>query len=164
METHWLSVSSYSTIISYFQTQYIVTVIQLSHGHWGGLSRFVRRCTLLYSAHADLQGNSLAVSNLDDGLDIIAYPTCSSWKTAHMEIPTTEFSKLHLLPTINLCLEGGCIRVYDVQSGQLLQTLEHNKGELSLRFAFRSLYIVFFPLRQTSKLCKLYLWVQLPLQ
>lgn len=26
--------------------------------------------------------------------------------------------------------KGGCARIYDVQSGQLLQTLEHDEGEL----------------------------------
>ena len=144
-----------------------MTVIQLSHGHWGGLSRFVRRCTHFFyttlsafwcqpTVHMPISKEFLWWSPiLMMAWTSIAYPTCSSWKTARMEIPTTEFSKLHLLPTINLCLEGGCTRVYDVQSGQLLQMLEHDKGELSLQFAFCSLYFVFFTLYQTEKLCKL---------
>ena len=36
--------------------------------------------------------------------------------------------------------KGGCTRVYDVQIGQLLQMLEHDKGESSFWFAFHGLY------------------------
>ena len=109
------------------------------------------------SAHADLQGNSLAVSNLDDGLDIYSLPNMQLMKNCSHGNTNDRIFKVAFVANDQLVSggKGGCARVYDVQSGQLLQTLEHDKGELSLRFAFRSLYFVFFALRQTAKLCKL---------
>ena len=90
------------------------------------------------SAHANLQENGLVVSNLDDSLDVYSILNMQLMKNYSHGNTNDRIFKVAFVANGQLVSggKGSCARVYDVQSGQLLQTLDHDKGELSLQFAF----------------------------
>ena len=86
----------------------------------------------LQSAHADLKENCLAIANLDDGLDVYSLPNMHLMKSYSHGNTNDMIFKVAFIANGQLVSggKGGCARVYDVQSGQIVQLLEHDKGEL----------------------------------
>lgn len=75
-------------------------------------------------------GNFLAITNLHDGIDLYSFPNMHLVKTyAHKDMNDVIF-KVLLMDRHWLVSSGqdGSARLYDVQSGQLLQKLEHSSG------------------------------------
>ena len=86
----------------------------------------------LWSAHADLQENCLAISNLDNGVDIYSLPSMQLMKNYSHGGVYDRIFKVAFVADGELVSggKGGSARLYSVHSGQLLQTLEHDEGEL----------------------------------
>ena len=112
----------------------------------------------LQSGHTNLQENCLVISSLDDGLDVYSIPNMQLMKTySHVNINDMIF-KVTFVANGQLVSggKGGYARVYDVQSGQLLQTLEHCKGELRYLFCIPFILRYFcFSLCQMIVFCRL---------
>ena len=127
-----------------------------AHSYWH-LHSYILATELWHGLLASMFFSDVAVSNLDNGLDIYSLANVQLMKNCPHGNTNDRIFKVAFVANDQLVSggKGGCARVYDVQSGQLLQMLEHNKGELSLQFAFHSLYFVYFTLCQTAKLCKL---------
>ena len=112
----------------------------------------------LQSGHADLQENCLAISNLNDGLDVYGVLNMQLIKTySHGNINDMIF-KVAFIANGQLVSgeKGGYTQVYGFQSGQLLQMLDHCKGEL--RYLFCILFILHyfcFSLHQMIVFCRL---------
>lgn len=84
-----------------------------------------------HSAHADLKGDCLAIANLDDGLDVYSLPNMQLMKNYSHGTTNDVIFKVAFVGNGQVISGGqaGRGRVYDVQSGQLLQMLEHSDGE-----------------------------------
>ena len=83
------------------------------------------------SAHADLQENCLVIVNLDDGLDLYSLPNMQLMKSYSHGTTNDKIFNVAFVANGQIVSggQGGCTRVYDVSSGQLLQMLEHSNGE-----------------------------------
>ena len=101
--------------------------------------------TKLYSAHADLKENCLAIANLDDGLDLYSLPSMQLMKSYSHGTTNDKIFKVAFVANGQLVSggQGGCARVYDVLSGQLLEMLEHSDGEPSFLFRTHWSYVIF---------------------
>ena len=86
------------------------------------------------SAHADLKENFLAVTNLHDGVDLYSLPNMQLIKTYSHGNMNNAIFKVSLMDSDWLVSGGqdGFARLYDVQSGQFLQKLEHGLGMWSV--------------------------------
>ena len=111
-----------------------------------------------YSAHADLQENCLAIANLDDGLDLYSLPNMQLMKSYSHGTTNDKIFKVAFVANSQIVSggQGGCARVYDVSSGQLLQMLEHSDGE-SISLAHTQLILCYLPfiLSQMAIFCRL---------
>jgi WD40 repeat protein len=90
------------------------------------------------SAHADLNENFMAVMNLDDGVDLYSVPTMQLIKTySHGNVNNAIF-KVSFVDKSWLVSGGqdGFARLYDWQSGQFLQRLEHSSGMRSVSLCY----------------------------
>ena len=86
------------------------------------------------SAHADLNENFMAVTNLDDGVDLYSVPTMQLIKTyLHGNVNNAIF-KVSFVDNNWLVSGGqdGFARLYDWRSGQFLQRLDHSSGMCSV--------------------------------
>ena len=112
----------------------------------------------LQSGHADLQEKYLVISNLDDGLDGYSIPNMQLMKTYSHGNINDMILRVTFVANGQLVSrgKGGYAQIYDVQSSQLLQMLEHCKGELrySLCIPFILCYFC-FSLHQTIVFCRL---------
>jgi WD40 repeat protein len=82
------------------------------------------------SAHADVKANCLAVANLHDGVDLYNIPNMQLIKSyPHGNINSVIF-KVSFIDSDWLISGGqdGSARLYDVQSGQFLEKLDHDSG------------------------------------
>jgi WD40 repeat protein len=82
------------------------------------------------SAHADLKENFLAFTNLHDGVDLYSLPNMQLIKTYSHGHMNNAIFKVSLVDSDWLVSGGqdGFARLYDLQSGQFLQKLEHRLG------------------------------------
>jgi hypothetical protein len=74
--------------------------------------------------------NFLAIANLHDGVDLYSFPDMHLIKTYSHGNMNDAIFKVSLMDKHWLVSGGqdGSARLYDVQSGQLLQKLEHGSG------------------------------------
>jgi WD40 repeat protein len=82
------------------------------------------------SAHADLQKNCLAVTNLHDGVDLYRVPSMQLIRTYSHGNENNFMFKVSIIDKRWLVSGGqdGLARLYDLKSGQLLQKLQHGSG------------------------------------
>ena len=84
-----------------------------------------------YSAYTDLNKNYLAVTNLHDGVDLYSVSSMQLIKTYSHGNANTAIFKVSFVNKSWLVSGGldGVACLYDVQSGQLVQKLEHDPSK-----------------------------------
>jgi WD40 repeat protein len=87
-----------------------------------------------YSAHTDLKENCLLVANLHDGVDLYSIPNMQLVKTYSHSNAHNAIFKVSFVDQSWLVSGGqdGFARLYQSQSGQLVQKLEHGSGRRSV--------------------------------
>jgi WD40 repeat protein len=91
---------------------------------------FVCLANQQYSAHADVKENLLAINNLHNGIDLYSIPNMQLIKTYSHSNANNAIFKVSFVDRDWLVSGGhnGFACLYDVQSGQFLQKLEHGSG------------------------------------
>lgn len=74
----------------------------------------------------------MAISNLDNGVDVYSLPSMQLMKNYSHGSVYDRIFKVAFVADDEIVSggKGGSARLYSVHSGQLLQTLEHDEGEL----------------------------------
>jgi WD40 repeat protein len=84
------------------------------------------------SGHAALDGHSLVISNLINGLDLYTIPTMERIKTFAYTIVRNFPMQVAIIPQTNWIVCGGddgFVRIYHLRTGQILHQLDHGEGK-----------------------------------